>query len=199
MRLGNSPFSSHQLSSLTDATGDTWLHSYEPDANGCLPTAPSRSVSPTGAVTSFEYDAHGRVLTKVHPDGFRQVYEYASNGSLSKATGPLGERWDLIYATGTRFLMAFASSAGRTDIERSTEGRPMAMHDSRGCSTWYEYDKDGRIVGILRGARSTGRANGLRASLSYNALGQLLAITSPGGLQLQSTRWLWIRLVWLLR
>lgn len=171
-----------QPTSMVDARGKTWSYDYD-STTGTL----TRLTDPIGNATTWTYDPHGWVHTKVAPNGnatgadpadYTTTYDYDAYGHPTQITDPKGDQTKLTYdANGNQKTLTDASGR-RTDytwtladqLESLTHGKDTP--DARTVS--YTYWPDGHIK------TSSGRA-GSTATMTWDSLGRLATKTDPDG------------------
>jgi RHS repeat-associated protein len=134
---------------------------------------------PGGYWFTFEYDNAGKRTRRTGHDGFILNYEYDAAGRLSRLTD----------GSGSEFIR----------YEYDANGRLSRENKGNGTYTTYQYDAAGQILHMINygpGGAIQSRfdytydANGNRTSMTtlsgttqydYDALGQLIAVTYPGG------------------
>ena len=85
-------------------------------------------------LSSFEYDAHGRITKQTSASGAATDYVYDGAGNLSTVTAPLNAD------SGTRPQTTYSNYDG--------VGRPLAILDPNGKTTSYTYDPLGRVLTV---------------------------------------------------
>ncbi len=153
--------------SVTDPNGNQTLNYYE-DAS--FPTTLTRTVNALGQTTTYRYDADGRLLTEVKPNGDAITQAYNANGELcsknpTSSSYPCGEG---------------PSVAGVTQFSYNDANELVAMNDQVGSpasstqweqTTSYTYS-NGQLL-------STTDANAKTVSYSYNDAGEVACVSYP--------------------
>ncbi len=150
-----------------DANGG--VTTYEYDAMGrivCL-------TDPIGGRHRTEYDAMGRVVAKIDPGGRTTRHEYDAMGHVVRTTDPLGEISNYAYdAAGN---LVYAEHDGRvTRVEVDAAGHQTAIVDAIGRRTEYEYDPAGLLVSVTTPGGRTWR-------IEYDVLGRPVRRIGPDG------------------
>ncbi|WP_028457812.1 DUF6531 domain-containing protein [Chloroflexus sp. Y-396-1] len=184
-----------RLVTSTNRNGHTT--SYQYDAAGQLKAL----IEPNGAVTNYDYDADGNLIRMQDAMGNTTVMTYDALGRLSTTTDALGNTFTYCYDAEDRIVAkigprqgerytysydAFDQPVSITDpsgstwyFEYDTAGNQIAEIDPLGHRTDYEYDSLDRLIAVLQPVLSDGRRPTTR--LSYDAVGNLIGITSPRG------------------
>jgi RHS repeat-associated protein len=122
-----------------DPNWQGWRYSYWPAGNpapGALQTV--QRVKDDGTtletLSSFEYDAHGRITRQTSASGAATDYAYDGQGNLSTVTAPLNS------ASGGRPVTTYGSYDG--------VGRPLSVTDPNGKTTSSTYDPLGRVLTV---------------------------------------------------
>ena len=140
------------LTTVTDAVGTT-TYSYETGGTPQQRYALRSVTAPGGLVTTFEYDAAGRLTRRAATGGAEAVtFTYDSAGGVTAED-----------ATGTRTTTLF-TDAGRVGLVRDALGREQR----------FGYDARGDLTSV-RAPLGTGFAYG------YDARGHLTSVTDPTG------------------
>jgi len=147
------------LTSVTDANGNITFYVYD-SLNRLVST-----VSPDTGTTSYRYDPNGNMLTRTDANGITASYSY---DALNRQTA-------IQFPDPSLDIIFFYDDA---QAENST-GKLTSMTDPSG-TTWYEYDKMGRVT------METRQINGLnyRTGYTYDLNGNIETIIHPGGRQI---------------
>ncbi|RYG48260.1 hypothetical protein EON79_04995 [bacterium] len=168
-----------------------------------------RLVDPEGGITSWTYDAGGRLITKTYPDHYTENYLYDSAlGNLSRVYDGRGQIREFTYTDDNRVATVSARNVKvATPTLRyyydSSFPRLSRTVDERGETNYDYYPYDGATVGAgmlksvdgpLSGAadqvafsydklfrRASRTFGGSTVSWTYDALGRLLSETNPLG------------------
>ena len=164
-----------------------------------------------GVTTTYRLDAAGRVATVSNPRLGEAVYSRDASGRLTAVTaGDLVQQWEYRHGYVAEHVRAYRNSADpehpATDITlvgRDEDGRVIGLIRS-GTVTRYGYDGAGQLVAASTTAENASPAAFVRGSVaewqydeggrlvrefsstgtrtySYDAAGQLLAVTDPDG------------------
>jgi len=127
------------------------------------------SATTTGSprVWSYTYDGYGQVLTATDPNGKTTTYTY-----YAATDSDLGKRGNIQTITNAAGHVA-------TFTAYDLNGRPLSISDPNGTVTTLAYSPRGWLI-----ARSVG---GETATYNYDAIGQLIKVTSPDGSYIQYT------------
>ncbi|HHL45989.1 MAG TPA: RHS repeat protein [Gammaproteobacteria bacterium] len=159
----------NQISRYTDPTGGIWQ--YSRDALGRLQSSsdplgntttytykdnqpwPVKITSPSGRITSIDYDGKGNPISITDPSNAVTKIEYNPQGDLT----------------------AIIDAAGhRTEISYNAAGLPVSRKDPLGRVTQLAYDALGRLTGITNAA-------GEVSQIAYDALGRIISATDGLG------------------
>ncbi|MCQ8106444.1 hypothetical protein NP590_20265, partial [Methylomonas sp. SURF-2] len=161
------------LHTVSNALGHTTTFT-DYDANGRL----LRLVDPNGLVVSFAYDPRGR-LTRKTVDGHATTYDYDNVGNLIKLTRPSGVYYRFSYDAAHRL----------TDITDALNGKIHYTLDNMGNRIQEDIlDADGHVVkthsrvydALNRLAQDIGAYN-QTTQYQYDPNGNLTQITDPNG------------------
>ena len=164
----------------------------------------------TTQLTSFEYNARGRVSKKIDPAGRTFQYEYTDAGLdlLAVYNVTDGARDQLLarsYDDKRRLLSSSGADGVATHYEYTSRGQLAKLTDALGHVTTYEYDPRGYLVAIVKdtGARrsferdavgrasSTTSADGMTVRYEYDAADRRTKTEYPNGTSLElEYRWL---------
>ncbi len=130
------------------------------NSNGSLVT-----VDATGAYrTRFRYDAEGRQVAVVYPDGTSSSNEYDSQGRVTAEIDPLGNRKDMAYNSQGQ-LVRIQLPAVPDPLQNNTLARPTYN---------YAYNHHGQMTQLTD-------ANGHITRLAFDAKGRNVSRTLPDG------------------
>ncbi|MDJ0947097.1 MAG: DUF6531 domain-containing protein, partial [Kiloniellales bacterium] len=131
------------------------------------------------AVTAFDYDAVGQLLTITRPDGTRLHYEYDAARRLEAVRNDLGERIEYsLDAMGNRTAETVKSATG--DIKRTQSrifdslGRLLQSIGAAGQTWTYAYDDNDNLETITDPAAVPGVTQ-----RAFDALNRLVQVTDP--------------------
>jgi RHS repeat-associated protein len=152
---------------VTDPIGNVTTNAYE---NASYPTTLTRSTNALGAATTYRYDADGRRITTVNPDGTAITTAYNVNGQVCSTaptalTYPCGQGPSVAGVT----LYTFNNAGERTLMSDQT-GNP-ATPNLWGQNTTYAWTK-GQLASITDAHAKT-------VSYLYNYAGQVACVAYP--------------------
>ncbi|MBI5055220.1 MAG: RHS domain-containing protein [Nitrospirae bacterium] len=144
----------NNLTSITDANGNVTTYTYD-NLNRLI-----SNTSPDTGTTTYTFDASGNMITKTDANGTATTYAYDA----------------LNRQTATQFPDSIQNIAYTYDNCLNGKGRLCMMTDPSG-TTWYDYDKMGRVT------KETRKVNNIiyRTEYTYDLNGNVLTITYPGG------------------
>jgi RHS repeat-associated protein len=131
------------------------------------------------AISSFTYDAEGRMLTSIAPDGGASQNEYNQAGQLVKTIDPLGHEALTEYDAQGRAFKQTDVRGTVSSREYDLEGRVITETLSSGSQTFItrnEYDSLGRLVKSIS-------PTGGQTRTEYDVLGRSVAVIDPTGLR----------------
>jgi RHS repeat-associated protein len=185
-----------QITQKTYPDGRTIDYTY--DTRGNLTSATD---SVTGAIT-MQYDARGFLTRIDYPGGRWFTFEYNNAGLRTRRTGHDGYVLNYEYdAAGRLIRLRDGANAEIIRYEYDSVGRLSQETKGNGTYTTYGYDSAGRLLNLVNHAQDgtvqssfdyTYDVNGNRTSMTtlagtttytYDALGQLVGVTYPGGRQ----------------
>ncbi|HVB42381.1 MAG TPA: RHS repeat-associated core domain-containing protein, partial [Streptosporangiaceae bacterium] len=126
--------------------------SYDSAAELVSATTPATTAAPSGATTTYTYDAAGNTLTSADPNGITTTWTYT----------PSNWKASISYS---------GSSAHSVSYTYDANGHKTAMTDATGSSN-YVYDPFGELTSATNGA-------GQEIGYGYDAGGNLTALTYP--------------------
>ncbi|MEH1124165.1 polymorphic toxin-type HINT domain-containing protein [Micromonospora sp. CPCC 206061] len=147
---------------------------------------PTRQVTPTGGVVTWQYDDDGRPVAVTEPrgnvagatpDDFTTRYAYDPAGNLATVTDPLGSVTRFTYDASNR-LTAKTDANGHTtrytfdDADRLTSVVGPDAPNNQALT--YTYDADGRVIKATDPLSHT-------TSMEYDRAGRLTVHTDPIG------------------
>ena len=189
------------LTGLTVRSGDTLLShaSYAYDGNEVVRLIRPNEYDPetdSGDGFQFTYDAQGRVLTVLSPDGHvLQSNTYDADGRLLQRLDGVGSgvKYEYDLAGAQRRIMSMGGAS--QELEYDARGRITGIVDGNGSETKYLLDEWGRITGVVKADGSTERyaynfagdmvastdGEGHTTQYEYNRMGKISAIVDPTG------------------
>ena len=144
----------------------------------------------------FTYDAQGRVLTVLSPDGHvLQSNTYDADGRLLQRLDGVGSgvKYEYDLAGAQRRIVSMGGAS--QELEYDAWGRITGIVDGNGSETKYLLDEWGRITGVRKADGSTERyaynfagdmvsstdGEGHTTQYEYNRMGKIAAIVDPTG------------------
>ena len=144
----------------------------------------------------FTYDAQGRVLTVLSPEGqVLQTNTYDAAGRLLQRLDGMGGgvKYEYDLAGDQRRIMTMGGAS--QELEYDARGRITGIVDGNGNRTKYLLDEWGRITGVVKADGSTERyaynfagamvsstdGEGRTTQYEYNRMGKISAIVDPTG------------------
>ena len=144
----------------------------------------------------FTYDAQGRVLTVLSPDGHvLQSNAYDADGRLLQRLDGVGSgvKYEYDLAGAQRRIVSMGGAS--QELEYDARGRITGIVDGNGSETKYLLDEWGRITGVVKADGSTERyaynfagdmvsstdGEGHTTQYEYNRMGKISAIVDPTG------------------
>lgn len=149
------------------------LRSTWDDANNRLSTT-----LPRGGELVWTYDDDGNLLSRTDPEGGRVEYTYGPDAQVATLTDALGVVTTNTYDSEGRITSSRQTIDGRLYEEQAvydTEGKMIEFIDTRGGSSTFEWDP---ILGLQT---ATTDPEGNRSEVTYDALGRVEELLSPGG------------------
>ncbi len=184
---------------ITSATHTAEVRTaYDPDGNVLTSTLDDLTGSDPDRVTTYTYDAFGRVTTMTGPEGGVTRYSFDATGALVSATSPAGTPLEFGYTprgekatvtlknwTGSPAAPQPAADVVLASYAYDSAGRPAAKTDAMGRTTRYTYwDDDLLSQEIADDARLNGSATPrdvVLASYEYDWAGNPLKTVTGGG------------------
>ena len=186
------------LTSQTDANGNSSQFSYNPDGNLVS------STDSLGNKTTYTYDSIGRRTSMTSPRGnasgvspasYTTIYAYNAFGDLTRQTDPLGHVTSYTYdgdrnrtsatdATGHVTAYGYDGDNELTKVTRADgstlsygydkNGNQTSQTDPAGHTTSYVYDPLNRVISVTDPLGRT-------TSYGYDAAGNRISLTDPAG------------------
>ncbi len=157
---------------------------------------PSALTGPLGGTTTFSYDAAGRVVSTVLPDGAAVSYERDARGNVSALVTPLGGRYGLLKSPRGNLLRLELPDVGDGSdafvYERDGEDRLARVQRPDGRAMTFEYDGAGQLARIAGGASGgdlTFAYDGATGRLATAATPDVTTTFSHDGFLLTETAW----------
>ncbi len=178
-----------------DAAGKTWSYTYDTVLHTRL-----SETDPLNQVTTYTYDAQGRMLTRTGPDGAVTTYiqgasgptsitqsvtasttrttgiaYHATSGRPATITDPRGKATTMAYSATTGDLTSVTDPLGHsTTFAYDALGRRTTVTDSLGHTTTTAYDIRGRVT------RATNH-DGTHTDFTYDKSGRRETVKDPLG------------------
>lgn len=150
-------------------SGQRALTQYEFDARGLLLT----ETDPLGLSTAYDYDARGKLLQMTTPAGRVTTYEYDDLGLLAATTDAAFSRATADYDDlGRRVAFSFPENRNTFTFEYDLLDRLVARRDALGNTLSQDYDERGLVSTITNGRRQA-------IELEYDVAGRMTAMRLP--------------------
>ena len=107
--------------------------------------APSSRTDPAGRVTSFAYDAAGRLVQTTYPDGSKVQQSWDAKGRRTSITNEEGQTTNFTY-DGLGRLIAVAGLAGDAGYTYDEAGNVLTQTDALGRVGRFRYDALNRLI-----------------------------------------------------
>ena len=108
----------------------------------------NKVMDPTGCITQYEWDAHGRKLAETDGAGNRTEWAYDARGNVVLERDPLGNETLRTY-NDDNLVVSVRDPAGHFwEIDYDSRGMMQWVRSALGCATRYTHDDRGRLVGI---------------------------------------------------
>ena len=151
-----------EVTSVTDALGHATAFTYDSYGNVTSSTGPATAAAPSGAKTTYTYNADGQRLTSVSP-----------RGNLSGAT-PSQFTTTSTYDLAGNTLSSTDPNGHATSATYTPANRQATTTDPLGHVTTYTYDADGNLT-------HTTNPDGTSTSATYDAADHPLTTTNGSG------------------
>ncbi|MDI6105612.1 RHS repeat-associated core domain-containing protein [Actinoplanes sp. NEAU-A12] len=125
--------------------------------------------------TRTEYGSFDLVVATVSPTGARTTYDYDAELRLTRVTDPAGRRWHYEYDAAGRLVREADFDGRASDYTYDPAGQLVRMVNAAGESVDFEYD----LLGNLVGRRATSAEESRATTFRYDPVGQLVEATSP--------------------
>ena len=154
---------------VTDPLGNTTNSSY--NSLGKIATVTDENAN----TTTFGYDILGRFTSTTDPAGNEWTQTYDEEAILTSATDPLGNTMTFDSDSMGRITRTTSPMGNLSSVTYDAMGRLATTTDPVGNTTTLTRDARGLLSGI------TLDAGPVTAGYTRNALGQITAVTDPGG------------------
>ncbi|MEQ8846533.1 RHS repeat-associated core domain-containing protein [Botrimarina sp.] len=152
-------------------------YAYHPD--GRLASAQRIGV---GEAARSYYDARGRLVREVAPDGAITNYRLDALGATTATIAPGGQATHSVYDDRQRLVQTIDPAGETTRAEYDGGGRPVRTFDEFGHATTTEYDKAGRVLATSTTAEFAGLSQDIESENEYDAqTGRLVKSIRPDG------------------
>jgi YD repeat-containing protein len=152
--------SCNDIASVTNPNGETVAYTYD-DFGRCT------SASSDGRTERVEYDGHGRVKSRISPDGVKTEMLYDTDGQITqmKRNGKVTK--ELVRDAFHRIVGEKDSLNRLSRITRDARGNLLAQIAPNGSITRYEYDDYNRRIAQIDG-------NGHKITFEYDPAGRMI-------------------------
>ena len=154
---------------------------------------PVSATDANGRITTFQYDANGRLTKTTHPDGSTQLQTWDALGRRASLTNEEGQTTTFGY-DGLGRLVSVAGLAGSASYTYDQAGNLVTQTDALGRVTRYRYDALNRLVEKTYPGGNTERYTfdavgnlvahvdglGRTTTYTYNVMNKLVAKSLPG-------------------
>jgi RHS repeat-associated protein len=123
---------------------------------------------PLGRKTEYRYDARGRLIETIHPDGSREKPRYDFDDNQTASFDGNGNRANTIYDGRGRRIREIDALGHVTRFEYDAANQLIAQIDARGNRTQYKYDDLGRQIEVID-------AQGQVTRTEYDQVGNVVA------------------------
>jgi RHS repeat-associated protein len=104
------------------------------------------TIDALGAVTTYQRDPLGRVVSVVLPDGTSDLTEYNANGDRVAYTDRLGHRTQFVYDAARRLISTVHPDWSSESQVYDAAGRVTSRTDANGHTSTFTYDAAGRML-----------------------------------------------------
>ena len=180
----------------TEALGRVTDYTYDLDGRKLTEaTKRTNNGAPQTLVTSYQYDAAGRLLKRTYPDATSTTTEYSPTGRVTARVDELGHRTTYVYDALDRLTMTTRPDGTSETVTYDAENRRASTTDAAGYTTTYQYDNVGRLTVTTHPDGKTTQTTydlagrvvatmdelGHVTTLEYDAAGRRMSITDPMG------------------
>ena len=150
----------NDVAAVITPDGETAAYTYD-DFGRCA------SVTSAGLTERVEYDGHGRVKTRVAPDGAKTEIIYDADGQVTQVKRNGKVTKELVRDEFHRVVGEKDSLNRLSRIERDARGNLLAQIAPNGSVTRYEYDAYNRRTAQIDG-------NGHKITFEHNSAGRMI-------------------------
>lgn len=163
------------LTSLTDANGNTWHYTYDADGNRTSAT------DPLGDKTTYVYDNVGELISQTSPNGnvsggepasYTTTYQYDALGTLTKSTDPLGHITQRAYDAMGNLVQVTDANGNVTQYTYDLANELTQTTRPDGSIVKTDYNPDGMVLDQIDGA-------GHKTAYGYDPLGHVTSVADP--------------------
>ncbi len=200
--------------SVTDPLGNVRSFDYDGNGNVVAWTDPLGQISthtydaanrwvgwtnPVGAIVQMTYDTRGNLTSLTDPGSGTTGFTYDNNDHPVSVTDPLAWTQALSWNLLGQFTLLTNARGRAVGFEYDEDGRLVARKHDGSPFAGYAYDNDGNLTTVVDATGTTtyvhnaqGRVIEVqydigRATLAYDAAGNLTSITYPSGLRTDYT------------
>jgi RHS repeat-associated protein len=164
---------------MTDANSIVTLLGYDPLGRLTSMNVKHPTAAANDAITTFEYDAEGRVTGITRPATDKLIMDYNLAGQLTAIRAASGERMDFVYnaaggVTAQTVKRADATTARSITRTFDSLNRMLTETLGPGRTTTWAYDKEGNPTQVLS-ARNNATV------MAFDGLNRLVTAALPGG------------------
>lgn len=164
-------------------------YSYDSAGEVVSATSPATAAAPSGATTTYTYDAAGNVLTSKDPNGVTTTKTYTPTNLVASISYSGSSAHSVSYsydASGNRTAMS--DGTGSSSYGYDPFGELTSAENGASQSTGYSYDADGDITGITYPLPATATwATTDTVGYGYNHADVLTSVTDFNGNQIAIT------------
>ncbi len=113
-------------------------------------TLPDRTTDPLGNTSAWAYDAFGRLVSTLAPDGGETRVEYDALDRMTRLTAPNDAATAYVYDDFGRRVLERSADRGETRYEYDAAGNLLQKTDARGETLRLAYDAANRLIQVKR-------------------------------------------------
>ena len=163
--------SAGNVTKVTDALGISGIYDYDVMGNATKMTA--YAGTDMEAVSTYAYDAIGRMLQAVDAENGESSYTYDNVGNIVSMTDPNGGTTTYQYDTMSRLTSRVNAVGSKHTYTYNAAGLLAEAKNARNQTTAYQYDALGRITSVTDALGTI--------SYTYDANGNVLTVTDDSG------------------